>query len=168
MKLRVASNPGQFPLAQDTFRRTIRFLEWNLILSHLVDSPTLAGMLFHPSNMHRISSKCPLDYDTASCPSMKARTNPLPVTIDALVGACCPPIQGWCRHDESHFLRALWTKQHPRVSNDCLVRLVSCIDMMNSLPSGKTMRMIRLGRWPSRVCIKLLTSLARSTGKQRY
>jgi hypothetical protein len=42
----------------------LRSLEWNLVLSHLVDSPTLAGkLLFHRSNMHsltsRISSKCP-------------------------------------------------------------------------------------------------------------
>ena len=89
MKLRVESNPSQFALAQDTLRRTIRSLEWNLVLNHLVDSPTLAGKLFHPSNMHsltsRISSKCPLDYDTASCQSMKDHVNPFPVTVGALV-----------------------------------------------------------------------------------
>ncbi len=128
MKLRVASNPGQFALAQDTLSRTIRSLEWNLVLSHLVDSPTLAGKLFHSSNMHsltsRISSKCPIDYDTASCPSMKGHGNPFSVTIGALVSARFPPIMGWRRHDDSHFLRALCTKQHPGVSKDCLVRLV--------------------------------------------
>ena len=52
------------------------------------------------------------------------RANPFPVTIDTLVSACCPPIQGWCRHDESHFLRALGTKHHPGFSKDLLVRLV--------------------------------------------
>src|SRR5229473_7533215 len=120
MKLRVASNPGQFALAQDTLSRTIRSLEWNLVLSHLVDSPTLAGKLFHPTNMHsltsRISSKCPLDYDTASCPSMKGHVNPFAVTVGALVGAGFLPFLGWCRHDDSHFLRALGTKQRPGVS----------------------------------------------------
>ena len=87
MKLRVASNPGQFALAQDTLSRTIRSLEWNLVLSHLVDGPALTGKLFHPSNLHsltsRISSKCPLDYDTASCPSMKGPVNPFAVTVGA-------------------------------------------------------------------------------------
>jgi hypothetical protein len=55
---------------------------------------------------------------------MKGHVNPFAVTVGALVGACFPPILGWCRHDDSHFLRALWTKQHPGVSNDRLVRLV--------------------------------------------
>ena len=59
MKLRVESNPSQFALAQRTLRRTIRSLEWNLVLSHLVDSPALAGKLFHPSNMHSLRAGFP-------------------------------------------------------------------------------------------------------------
>ena len=55
---------------------------------------------------------------------MKGRRNPFSVTVDALVGARFPPIMGWCRHNDSHFLRALGTKQRPGVSKDCLVRLV--------------------------------------------
>jgi hypothetical protein len=55
-------------------------------------------------------------------PSMKRHGHPFPVTGDALKGACFLPILGWCRHDDSHFLRALGTKQRPGVSKDCLVR----------------------------------------------
>src|ERR1700680_3285977 len=55
-------------------------------------------------------------------PSMKRHGHPFPVTGDALKGACVLPILGWCRHDDSHFLRALGTKQRPGVSKDCLVR----------------------------------------------
>jgi hypothetical protein len=43
-------------------------------------------------------------------PSMKRHGHPFPVTGGALKGACFLPILGWCRHDESHFLRALGTK----------------------------------------------------------
>jgi hypothetical protein len=60
------------------------------------------------------------------------------VTIDTLVGPCCPPIQGWRRHDESHFLRALGTKQRPGVSRDCLVRHMIMHRHMNSLPWGNS------------------------------
>jgi hypothetical protein len=66
---------------------------------------------------------------------MKGHGNPFSVTVDALVGARFPPIMGRCRHNDSHFLRALWTKQHPGVSKDCLVRLVMLHSMMNSLLS---------------------------------
>ena len=58
------------------------------------------------------------------CPSRKSRGYPFPVTVGALIGACFPPIMSWGRHNDSHFLRALCTKQHPGVSKDCLVRLV--------------------------------------------
>jgi hypothetical protein len=69
-----------------------------------------------------------------ACPSMKGHGNPFSVTVDALVGARFPPILGWCRHNDSHFLRALCTKQRPEVNKDCL----ACDNaMMNSLLVGK-------------------------------
>jgi hypothetical protein len=68
---------------------------------------------------------------------MKGHGNPFPVTIDALVGAGFPLILGWCRHDDSHFLRALWTKQHPGVSSDCLVRHMRLHGHDNSPSVGK-------------------------------
>jgi hypothetical protein len=55
-------------------------------------------------------------------PSMKGHCNPFSVTVDALVGAHLPPILGWCRRDDSHFLRALCAKQRPGVSKDKRVR----------------------------------------------
>jgi len=55
---------------------------------------------------------------------MKCRGHPFPVAVDALVGRCFLPILGWCRHDDSHFLRALGTKQRPGVSRGRLVRLI--------------------------------------------
>ena len=58
------------------------------------------------------------------CPSMKGHGNPFSVTVDALVGARFLPIMGWCRHNNSHFLRALCTKQYPGVGKDRLVQLV--------------------------------------------
>jgi hypothetical protein len=58
----------------------------------------------------------------ATCPSRKGRGNSFPVTVGALVGACFPPILGWCRHYGSHFLRALGTKQCPGVNKNCLVQ----------------------------------------------
>jgi hypothetical protein len=54
--------------------------------------------------------------------SRKGHGHPFPVTGGALIGACFPPIRGWCRHDDSHFLRALGTKQCQGVSKDDLVR----------------------------------------------
>ena len=36
--------------------------------------------------------------------------NPFAVTADASVGACFPPVLGWCRRHDSHFVRALCTK----------------------------------------------------------
>ena len=70
------------------------------------------------------SNRCKRSSIDAAFRSMKVRGNPFSVTVDALVGARFPPIMGWCRHNDSHFLRALCTKQHPGVSKDCLVRLV--------------------------------------------
>src|SRR6202022_3301287 len=64
-------------------------------------------------------------------PSMKRHGYPFPVTGDALKGARFLPILGWCRHDDSHFLRALGTKQCPWSG------IYWCIDMMNSPPVGK-------------------------------
>ena len=75
------------------------------------------------SDSHALRLGCNRKNCTA-CTSRKGRGHPFAVTIDALVGACCPPIQGWCLHDESHFLRALGTKHHPGFSKDRLVRLV--------------------------------------------
>jgi hypothetical protein len=92
--------------------------------------------------------------------SMKSHAHRFPVTIDALVGAGLLPILGWCRHDDSHFLRTLGTKQHPGVSRDCLVRHMIMHRHDDSPFVGK-----RLGCRPSRVCIKLLTGLARSKGQ---
>ena len=54
--------------------------------------------------------------------SMKGDAHTFPVTIDAFVGAYFPPTVRRRRHNDSHFLRALRTKQHPGVSRDCLVR----------------------------------------------
>jgi hypothetical protein len=51
VKLRIRSTPSQFALAQDALRRPFRSLERNLVLSHLVDGPALAGKEFHPSNI---------------------------------------------------------------------------------------------------------------------
>src|SRR4249919_892339 len=72
-------------------------------------------------------------------PSRKCRDNPFPVTVGAFVGACCLPIQGWCRHDESHFLRALGTKQCPGVSKDCLVRHI-LVHRHDEFPSRREKR----------------------------
>ena len=91
--------------------------------------------------------------------SMKSHVHRFPVTIDALVGAGLLPILGWCRHNDSHFLRTLGTKQHPGVTRDCLVRHMIMHRHDDSPFVGK-----RLGCRPSRVCIKLLTGLARSKG----
>jgi hypothetical protein len=94
-------------------------------------------------------------------PSMKRHGHPFPVTGDALKGACFLPILGWCRHDDSHFLRALGTKQCPRVGKDCLVRHI-LVHRHDQFPSRREKRRLRLGPNASRVCIKLLTALARS------
>jgi len=55
---------------------------------------------------------------------LPVKGKPFSVTVEALVDARFPPIMGWRRHNDSHFLRALCAKQHPGVSKDCLVRLV--------------------------------------------
>src|SRR3984893_3205298 len=55
----------------------------------------------------------------SACPSMKGHGNPFSVTVDELVDAHFPPIMAWRRRNDSHFLRALCTKQHPGVSKDC-------------------------------------------------
>jgi hypothetical protein len=46
VKLRIRSTPSQFALAQDALRRPFRSLERNLVLSHLIDGPALAGKEF--------------------------------------------------------------------------------------------------------------------------
>jgi hypothetical protein len=71
--------------------------------------------------------------------SMKRHGHPFPVTGDALKGACFLPILGWCRHDDSHFLRALGTKQCPGVSKDCLVRHI-LVHRHDELPSRRENR----------------------------
>ena len=75
-------------------------------------------------------------------PSMKRHGHPFPVTGDALKGACFPPILGWCRHDDSHFLRALGTKQRPGVSKDCLVRHI-LVHRHDEFPSRREKRRVR-------------------------
>jgi hypothetical protein len=70
-------------------------------------------------------------------PSMKRHGHPFPVTGDALKGACFLPILGWCRHDDSHFLRALGTKQRPGVSKDCLIRHILVHRHDEFLPVGE-------------------------------
>jgi hypothetical protein len=72
-------------------------------------------------------------------PSMKRHGHPFPVTGDALKGACFLPILGWCRHDDSHFLRALGTKQRPGVGKDCLVRHI-LVHRHDELPSRREKR----------------------------
>jgi hypothetical protein len=89
--------------------------------------------------------------------SMKAHGHPFSVTVDALIGARFPPTLSWYRHNDSHFLRALWTKQDPGGSRDCLARRMIMDRHDEFLPAGKTSPVIRLGRRPSRVCIKVLT-----------
>jgi hypothetical protein len=90
---------------------------------------------------------------TVACPSMKGHGNSFPVTIDALVGARFLPIMGWCRHNDSHFLRALCTKQHPGVSKDCLVRLVMLHRHDDSPSVGKRLapmagsRLYKIAHW---------------------
>ena len=81
-------------------------------------SSVVKGFACHAVN------RCKRSSIDAAFRSMKVHGNPFSVTVDALVGARFPPILGWCRHNDSHFLRALCTKQHPGVSKDCLVRLV--------------------------------------------
>jgi hypothetical protein len=98
-------------------------------------------------------------------PSMKRHGHPFPVAGDALKGACFLPILGWCRHDDSHFLRALGTKQCPGVSEDCLVRHILVHRHDEFLPVRKTSPRIRVGRWLRSVCIKLLTGLPRPADK---
>jgi hypothetical protein len=66
------------------------------------------------------------------------------VTVGALVGACFPSLLGWCRHHDSHFLRALQNNvQESARTAWCGKRY--CIDMINSLPGGTTSTVIRLG-----------------------
>jgi hypothetical protein len=74
-------------------------------------------------------------------PSMKRHGHPFPVTGDALKGACFLPILGWCRHDDSHFLRALGTKQCPGVSKDCLVRHI-LVHRHDEFPSRREVKNI--------------------------
>jgi hypothetical protein len=72
-------------------------------------------------------------------PSMKRHGHPFPVTGDALKGACFLTILGWCHHDDSHFLRALGTKQCPGVSKDCLVRHI-LVHRHDEFPSRREKR----------------------------
>ena len=74
-------------------------------------------------------------------PSMKRHGHPFPVTGDALKGACFLPILGWCHHDDSHFLRALGTKQRPGVSKDCLVRHI-LVHRHDEFPSRREVKNI--------------------------
>jgi hypothetical protein len=117
----------------------------------IIEEPNGASSIWFPSN------------DSAS---RKGHGHPFPVTVGALIGACFPPILRWCRHDDSHFLRAVRTKQHPGGSRDCLARHM-IMHRHDDFPLvGKTTRGISLGRWPSRVYIKLLAAIFRDLLKQ--
>jgi len=107
----------------------------------------------------RAANRCKRSSIEVAFRSVKAHGHPFSVTVDALIGARFPPTLNWYRHNDSHFLRALWTKQHPGGSRGCLARHMIMIMHRHDefLPVGKTSPMIRLGRRPSRVCIKLLT-----------
>jgi hypothetical protein len=85
---------------------------------------------------------------------MEGHGNPFSVTVGALVGAHFLPIVGWRGHNDSHFLRARRTKQHPGVSKDCPVRLVMLHGHGDSPSVGRG-----YDRLPIRVCIKLLTTI---------
>jgi hypothetical protein len=41
---------------------------------------------------------------------MNGYVDPFAVTAGAFVGACFPPMLGWCGHHDSHFLGAFRTK----------------------------------------------------------
>ena len=85
--------------------------------------------------------------------SMKGHGNSFSMTIDALVGARFLPIMGWCRHNDSHFLRALRTKQYPGVGMDRLLRLVMLHRHDDSPSVGKRLapmaesRLYKIAHW---------------------
>ena len=98
-------------------------------------------------------------------PSMKRHGHPFPVTGDALKGACFLPILGWCHHDDSHFLRALGTKQRPGVSKDCPVRHMMLHGHDEFLPVGQNVANDR-DRSDGRVASVYNCSLARAFERQ--
>src|SRR5580692_866338 len=80
----------------------------------------------------------------ADTPSMKRHGHPFSVTVDALIGARFHPTLDCYRHNDSHFLRALWTKQRSGVSKDCLVRHM-LLQRHDGLPPAGKATPIRLG-----------------------
>ena len=76
--------------------------------------------------------------------SMKGDAHAFPVTVDAFVGAYFPPTVRRRRHNDSHFLRAIGTKQHPRVSMD-LDRHILMHRHGENPSRSKTLRRLRLG-----------------------
>src|ERR1700730_15434801 len=79
------------------------------------------------------------------------------MTAGTLVGAYFEPILDWYCHLDSHCLRALCTIQRPRVSMDDLVRQTMLHRHVDYPPAQEKRSLaIRLGPWPSGVCIKLL------------
>src|ERR1700730_13650334 len=122
-----------------------------LLSSFLANRLVIGAPSFPPTSKHsgahivptivksRASIKARDRKNRTARPSRKGRDNPFPVTVGAFVGACCLPIQGWCRHDESHFLRALGTKQCPGVSKDCLVRHI-LVHRHDEFPSRREKR----------------------------
>ncbi len=58
-----------------------------------------------------------------SVPSNNGCVDPFAATAGALVGACFPSLLGWCRHHDSHLLRAPRAKRwYPSFKTDYLIR----------------------------------------------
>jgi hypothetical protein len=73
----------------------------------------------------------------AALPSMNGRVNPFAATAGAFVGERFPAVLGWCCHPDSHFLRALCTKQRQKLAMDHLVRQ-TILQRHDDSPPGKT------------------------------
>ena len=96
-------------------------------------------------------------------PPRKIQGDGFPVAVGALVGACFPPGTGWCRHDDTHFLRTLWTKQG--ASEECLVRHMMLRGHDEFLPVGQNVANDR-DRSDGRAASVYNCSLARAFERQ--
>jgi hypothetical protein len=110
----------------------------------------------------RAANRCRPSSIDAARPSKEGPRSSIPGDRTRTHRCVFPPILRLCRHDDSHFLRAVWTKQHPGGSRGCLARHMHRHDEF--LPVGKTSPVIRLVRRPSCVCMKLLTQLDQTDG----